>query len=340
VFVGHALLAFALVAGFLIRTGASRERALALGAVAGAFAAVPDVDIAYALVGVAGADGGSPLALAAAFWSTGNLVHRAVTHSLVVAPVAAVAVAALATGVRGRRVGLVAGIGILVALTVVAGVASGPLGAAVMALFGLALATVAVLGVRRAHIAPRTAFATALVGLVSHPFGDLFTGQPPELLYPLDATLLVGRVTLHADPTLHLLGAFGVELATVWLAFAVVGRSADRRILPDLGPRAGLGAGYAALLPVLPAPTLDLSYPFVFTILAVGALGVIPRVERGIGTVSALRRRSGRLRPPRRNDGLAGLRGRTPPTTGTVGTGLAAVTVAWVAYASAYAAFG
>ena len=88
--VGHALLAFALAALVASRRW-PRRRALTFGVVAGAFAVVPDVDMSYALVGLAQAGLGGVWEMTAAFWGTSTLVHRAVTHSLVVGAVAAVA---------------------------------------------------------------------------------------------------------------------------------------------------------------------------------------------------------------------------------------------------------
>jgi membrane-bound metal-dependent hydrolase YbcI (DUF457 family) len=334
-FVGHGLLAFALVVAVATRLDYPRRRALAFGAVAAAFATVPDVDIAYALVGVVGAEATSPLRLAETFWATGNVVHRGVTHSLVVAPVAA-AVAGLlaarrdAAGRRGVVLSLAAG---AVALGVVAGVTavSGGLAGAVTVAFLLAVGVVATVAAT-AGVTVRGVAALALVGLVTHPFGDLFTGEPPAMFYPFDATLFATRVTLHPDPTLHLLAAFALELSTAWLALAAVarlygvrpavrwwsvGRHADGTTVL---PRATLAAGYAATVLLIPAPTLDLSYPFVFSVLAVGALGVVPR----IGLVRSVR---GRARSP-----TVAL-----PSAATAAlTGLTAVTVAAAAYTLAY----
>jgi hypothetical protein len=79
-FVGHALLAFALVGGAaaLLR---DRRTALRLGVVAAAFATIPDVDMSYALVGLTGVDGGA-LAAAGAFWEASTLGPRAGAPSL------------------------------------------------------------------------------------------------------------------------------------------------------------------------------------------------------------------------------------------------------------------
>lgn len=322
-FVGHALLAFSLVAGAAGLAGRDRSRALALGLAAGAFAAVPDVDMAYALVGVGGAGTTAPLALTSAFWATGNAVHRAVTHSLLVVPPVTLAAAAWTAGRRGRSGAAAASAGLLLALVAAALVASGPLAAAVMALFGLAAVGVATLLARRTDLGSGAVLGAALVGLASHPFGDLFTGTPPALLYPLSAAPTTGRVALAADPTLHLLAAFGLELATAWLAVLVVARLSGVRVLP--ARRATVGVGYAAALPVLPAPTLDLSYPFVFGALAVGLLVLLPGVARG--------------RPGAGDrDGVAALVPAAPGAARATLTGLTAVTLAWAAYTATYLA--
>ncbi|MFC7173478.1 metal-dependent hydrolase [Haloplanus litoreus] len=173
-FVGHAALAFAIVAGVAVARDWTAERALAVGLLAGAFAALPDVDIAYALVGVAAAAGGDALTLASAFWSTGNLVHRAVTHSLALAPAVAL-IAALAR--RNRRAGAVAAAlaGLLVA---VAWTASGPLGVVVTVPFVAGAVLLGSLAGRYTDLTPSQVFGVGVVGLASHPFGDLFTGDP------------------------------------------------------------------------------------------------------------------------------------------------------------------
>ncbi|MFB6080729.1 MAG: metal-dependent hydrolase [Haloferacaceae archaeon] len=318
-FVGHALLAFSLVAGAAGAAGTGRRRALTLGVAAGAFAAVPDVDIAYALVGVAGAGTAPPLAMAHAFWSTGNAVHRTVTHSVLVALPAAVAAAAWGAGVGGRRGGRAVALVVVLALVALVAAVSGVPAAAVTVLFGGALLGVATLVVRRGGLEPRAVLVTALVGLVSHPFGDLFTGTPPAFLYPLSVTLVPARIALAADPTLDLLAAFGMELATAWLAVLVVAWLSDVRVRPS--PRATVGIGYAAVLPVLPAPTLDLSYPFVFGALAVGLLALLPAV---VGAWD--------------DDATRAVAPLAPRAARALLTALTAVTFAWAAYAAAYAA--
>lgn len=345
-FVGHGLVAFAVAAGVAHALGRSRKRAVVIGLVAGAFGLVPDVDVIYAPVGLLGSV--SP----EAFWTAGNLVHRTVTHSLPVGVVAAVAVWLIVGAVTARSGGdsssavpRVAGgwiararLGaaglVLTGLVVLAATVTGALAALVTAAFAVAIGVVA-LAAARLDLTPRVAAAAALVGLLAHPFGDLFTGRPPAMLYPFDATLVAERIVLHPDPTLHLLGALGVELATAWLALLVYLRISGHRPGEFLARRAGLGAGYAALAPVLAPPTLSVSYHFVFSVLAVGLIvGTTSRTLPAMAFGRIFPRSGGKL-PGGFEFGSD--RGHSGPDLRQAAvTGLSAVSLATIAYAMVY----
>ncbi|WP_372912593.1 metal-dependent hydrolase [Salinigranum sp.] len=316
-FVGHAALAFAVVAGLASRRFERREALLA-GAVAAAFAAIPDVDMLYAPVGLVGARLDA-LAMASAFWSASTVVHRGVTHSLVVAGLVACVALVWFVGTRARSPrGLAlsaAALGLGAALVVGVARDTGALGGAVTALFVASAVAVAWAAARRTDLAAGPFALAAAFGLLTHPFGDVFTGTPPAFLYPFEFALVGERVTLAADPTLHLLAAGALELLTVWLAVATLVGGTDLRMRDLVAPRVAVSAGYAVSVFLIPPPTLDLSYPFVLSVVAVGVVGAIPRVH--------LRR--ARLR-----------RVSVPGRTTALVTALAAVTVAWVAYAVAY----
>jgi membrane-bound metal-dependent hydrolase YbcI (DUF457 family) len=308
-FVGHGFLAFALAAGVAAQRGWGRDRVLAVGLLAGLFGTLPDVDMLYALAGLAGGPGGL-VAASDAFWAAAGEVHRAVTHSLLVGVVGAIGFACW----RGRADPRTAVVGVVALSALVAvGAASGPVTAAVLGAFVLGGIGVGSLG-RRLGVGPRPLFAAALAGLLTHPFGDLLTGQPPALLYPLDIAVFGGRVTLSADPTLHLLGAFFVELAAIWFGVAVLVSILGSDLRSTVRPRAALGVGYAAAVFAVPAPTLELASPFVFSVLAVGVVGVPLRVR------TADRPGTGRR------------------VLAAVVTALTAVTLAGLAYAAAYIA--
>lgn len=312
-FIGHGLVAFALVAGLASLAGWDAQRALAVGALAGAFGLAPDVDILYAPVGLVGTSG--LLEAEAAFWAAGNVVHRAVTHSVLVGGAAALAAGLWAVRATASRA-LAAAIGVgLVAL----GALDGALTAAIMVAFVAAVLGLAHIGARRGLRAPAVG-AAALAGLVSHPFGDLFTGEPPALLYPLDVTLVAEHVVLHPDPTMHLLAAFALELSTMWAAAFVYLHVTDRRLADHVSPQATLGLAFAGAVVFLPAPSLEEPYRFVF-----GALGV--GMVSGVG-----------VDPRRWRAALFGSDHDTPPLPAldVAMTALAALSTALIAYAAVY----
>lgn len=296
-FVGHGLVAFAAVAALAARR-LPPERALLAGALAGAFATVPDVDMLFAvLAGLA--DGAAPQT----FWAATDSLHRSVTHSLVVGGVGAFGLGVWSWRARPRPATAAAALALAGTVAAV-WTAGGPLAAAMLVVFLAAGLAVAGLG-RSLGFGPATVGGLAAVGFLSHPFGDLLAGGPPALLYPLEWQLLTERVTLSADPTVHLLGAFFLELATIWLALAVVLHLRGRTLRSVVRPRAALGVGYAAAVLAVPAPTVEVASPFVFSVLAVGLVGV------------PLRRR--------------------PRALPAVATALTAVTLAALAYAASYA---
>ena len=294
-FVGHGLLALALV-GLLARwRGMAPERALTLGVVAALFATVPDVDMVYAPIGlVIGTAAAAPVD---AFWTASEVTHRTVTHSALVAVPAAAAFA-----LSPVRKGVAAGL--FVGLVALAAVVSGPLAATIMALFLVAGAGVAMLAALLG-VGPRATGAAALIALVSHPVGDVFTGGPPAFLWPLDVPLLTERIAPFADPTHDLFLAFGAELGAIWAGVLVAAALAGVRLRTHLRPRATAGAAFAVSVIALPNPTVDAAYGFVAGILTTGAVGGF-----------------------RLKDGFVAW----------VVTGLAAVTIAAVAFAAAYLA--
>lgn len=331
-FVGHGMVAFALLVAVGRHAGWHRERTLRLAVLAAVFATLPDVDIAYALVGLLEAHSGV-LDAASTFWQTGNVVHRVLTHSLVVAPVVALAAGLWSFGnAEGKRsyarLGQGVAIALLAGLVLVTTALSGGLAGLIMTLFALGALAIAH---RAGHygVGPAAIGGVALVALLSHPFGDVFTGEPPAMLYPLDVTLLSERVILHPDPTLHLLGAFFLELGAIWLAVAAYHELQGRRLRDSVAPRATVGLGYAAVALSVPAPTLDSSYQFVFTTLAVGVVGPLQLT---------IRRRSGSETAAADGGSVATASspfGLSDPLTAIV-TGLTAVTLAGVGYTLVY----
>lgn len=303
-FVGHALAAFALVGAVARWRGWEPERAIKIGLIAGLFATIPDLDILYGPVGFLGGISGA-MGAAEAFWSTGNVTHRGPTHSVFIGIFAAVAF-----GFWNRQMPASRPISLLLlSLTVLTVAAvSGGLAAVVTALFLVVGVFVSELG-DCWEFRSTTVGLAAVAGIASHPFGDLFTGEPPQFLYPFDATMFAERIAVHPDPTLNLLGAFGIELAVIWAAVVVAFSLTGRSVRNHVDRRAVLGLAYGGVALLLPAPTLETSYHFVFTVLA-------------FGFVAFPRRRVRRVDAPR-----------------VLTTALAIVTCAGLAYSTAYVLF-
>lgn len=319
-FVGHGLLAFALAVFAAEWRGWPARRALTLGVVAGAFATLPDIDVVYALIAI---DGGRFLGGGSVrpdvFWDAANSVHRSMTHSLIVAAIAGPALGAWSS--RGeRRAPRRLALGALVAVVAVAVAVSGALGGIVMGAFvagGLATASACR---RWTDLPPGLVGVAATVGLASHPWGDLLTGHPPQLFYPFDTGVLSARLVLHPDPTLHLLGAFAVELATIWLAAAAVVVVTDRSWRVFSGSSALPGVAYSAAPLLLLPPTLSVSFHFVFSTIGVGV------VCAGVAWY-----RSGPTPPAAATDG-----GADRPGFDAVAIGLTGTTVALAGYTLVY----
>ena len=304
-FVGHAFAAFALIGAVAVAVGVDRDRALLLAVAAALFATLPDVDILYGPFGLLNGVSGV-FDAADSFWATGNVAHRGPTHSMVLGVLTA---GAVALWYRRRPVGQALAV-VLLAGVVAVGATSGSVAGAVTVVFALGALALTRL-TRWFGLSTRQVFAVALAGLVTHPLGDLFTGEPPGLLFPLDVTLVSERIALAGDPTLHLLGAFAIELTVIWLGLAVYAHLTERRLRDQVGRKATLGVAYAGAAFALPAPTLETSYHFVFTVLAVGGIGITQR--------ELLRREL-----------------RSVDWFGAVATGLGAITVAALAYLVVY----
>lgn len=324
-YVGHSLLAFALGALLARRVGVSRSRVLTIGALAAGFALLPDVDTANTVVAVVQAGPSNLFPTPRYVWTAEAWrVHRALTHSIVVGAVATAGVSALGFAHQrrddpGRRtillgIGAMAFGGILAAGLWTDGLA----GLAIAGLYVAGAAAMAWVATRR-RVPPRWIGVAAAVGLLTHPFGDVFMGRPPAFLYPLTTTPPISKVAVAADPTVNLVVLFLLEVGLAWAALWTVSSARGWRIRDAVEPRAVLALGFAGSALVIRPPTLEVAYHFAAGALSTGlVVGVLPGVLRG------------RMVP---GDG------RLDPRAG-VATGLAAVTLALLAYLVAYLSIG
>ena len=345
-FVGHEFLAFAIAGWAARRVGCDARTALHAGAVAAVASVLPDLDVGYAVgtYAVAVADG-TPIGWEA-FWGVANATHRVVTHTLPSVGVAtlwfgaAVALArrrGAADGRGGAPAGRAASAVLVGAAAVGAALvlpafrtAVSPSAAVVAGVFLGCVAAAGWVVASRTRLSTAGATAAAGVGVVSHPFGDVFLAAPPPFRSPFGPATSAGRVSLAADPTLDILGVLFVELAAVWagiVVFArlyggVVGRGG--RLRDAIDPRAAAGVAYAPAAGVLPRPTIVDAHVLGATIVpfaaVVGAWAWSAAV-RG-GTADA--------------PDTDALEGRLGPASVGVVAGMAALTLAAGAYTLVY----
>lgn len=313
-FVGHAFLALAL--GLLLGrlAGLREDHVLALGLVAAGGSIIPDLDLVVSLGSIAGVLGDSLVGSWEGYWQVSAPIHRGVSHTLVGGLGTAVVVGGAAVGTRSffdQRVGaLVGGAGIAVGGLFGPLVLFGPsvtpvgwLGFAVV-LFGAIL--LGALAATKTDLGAGLIFAGAVLGLLLHPFTDVFLGIPPQMFYPLRPGILTDGVRFAPDPTLNLLGVALAELGAVWAGVFALSRVRGRRVGGLVDRWAAIGLGYPILMLAVPQPTMVAAHWLGFTLVPFGIVGLRPLLEGG------------------RSDPDVPLR--------SVATGLATLTVAALAY--------
>jgi membrane-bound metal-dependent hydrolase YbcI (DUF457 family) len=274
VFIGHSAIAFSIgvIISYLI--GYEKRRSIGFGLVAGAFAVVPDLDMGYAFIGLMETGITDISTLQQEFWDSGLVVHRGITHSLVIGVITAFSFGLTQFDKKTKLFGFL----LLLVVLFLTLIYEGPLEFAVMVTFSTG-------GVLVASITEEVGFDRVMVlccsfiGILSHPFGDIFTGTSPRLLYPLNIRILPERVIFSSDPTVNFLVAFGIELLAIWIGFAVYIKMRDKNIRTYIHYYvATIGLFYSLTVVVLPPPTLSVSYHFVFTAIILGLFGILAEV--------------------------------------------------------------
>lgn len=317
-FLGHAFAAFALAVVLARLAGQDDATAFSLGLVASASAFLPDLDLVVGAISYLSLLGGQVGASWEGLWGTSNAIHRGLSHTLLGGAGIAAIVTGVATSCRKRRASRtgasLGALAVVIVATVGLGAISWKAGGMRDAIsIGVVLAGAVALGgavATRTQLRGPFLLAGALVGLLFHPFTDVFMATPPRIFYPFDAAFLTESVRLAADPTINLVTVALVELGAIWagvLAFASVQRLQVRRLISSW---AGLGLLYPIVMVAVPRPTMADAHLLGFTLVPFGLVGVL------------------------------GVVGRDPRRSATAfraaGTALATVTIATVAYLLAY----
>ena len=254
-FAGHFFLAFLLVSLFSYFAGGEREHSLYLGIFAGLFGFAPDLDTFYAFTQLPGllVSGFNPFE---SFHMATGVIHRGITHSLITGLVTVfLVVAAYENKVYNFLSVLILGFyGLLL---------NGVIGAQVMVVYGSAIALISYRAAD--YISREEIFFVGFFGLLSHPFGDLFTGTPPKLLYPV-TDLSVSKIILFEQPELNVLIILLSELFLVAAGLTLIIYLGDFNITPLASITAFVVIFYIPFL-ILIQPSVGTTHRFTLSIL-------------------------------------------------------------------------
>lgn len=292
--IGHGPLAFALVAlALLVTTSFSKRKILYLAAIAGIASILPDIDVLFPLISLVTVDTLSITALTEQFWTVSGERHRLATHSLIVFGTATlIAYAQMYLNPTHQKYSIAISL-ILIFLA--------PLTLPVQLLFGTTLITVHTLTKYKPTTTKihETALAFAF-GAFIHPFGDMFTGTPPTILYPFTGVLELSRWTI-ADPTLHFALIFTLEIGSLIAALFLIAHLTEIDLLTytDVRPKPHHTlVSTVALAIVLFAigtnttPTVDSATTFVLPLVGATTLAATPtlvykrRIQQYLSDVS------------------------------------------------------
>lgn len=283
-YVGHALLAFALVGGLARLTGRGDREILVFAALGACYGLLPDVDLVYTVYAVAESGPTGIFPTTKHVWTESWVIHRTLTHSLLVGSALVVAVLGAAVVVPrsltdrppvATRVlgGGLAGL-LTVALLSIAFVADGRLGMITMSLLVTGAIGLTLVG-RRHGVSVTWLGCVAAVGLLLHPLGDLWMGRPPVVFYPVAPKLAFPPILFASDPTIHFVTAFMIELGLAWASILLWISTTDRAVWTMIRPAAALGLVACGAFVLVPPPTFTIAYQFSAGVLGLGLVSAV-----------------------------------------------------------------
>ena len=263
--IGHFFLAFALTAIIGKYLEIEDQRLIKLGFLAALIALIPDVDIVFAFSEILTLGSGF-YEFTDSFWTASEATHRGLTHSLVI-------LGAVSSGlITYHRTGSKLFASVLLTGFTAAALTQGLFSAATMAMF-IALGLLLTEKIGR-NFTPREFALVLFTGLIIHPFGDVFTGTPPEFLYPLGLSLMESRIILNTDPVINLLAILLIELSTALLAIKKYSDLKGLKIWDELRYIPLLGVFFVIPGLFIREPTMSTSYQMVGGLIVFAAAAV------------------------------------------------------------------
>lgn len=284
--IGHGPVAFILLFVGLTYFSELPKSKITTIALVGCFAAIlPDIDIVFPLVSVLSLSTLSVEQISTQFWASSEIYHRAATHSIIILwSLLGIAGLSLFLQEYVSKNTIVAILGITVCFTIA--LLFLPIGLPIKIL----LVTI-VLAVNTAYtytneiLSKQELVATFSVGFFIHPFGDMFTGTPPEVFYPLTPPITLTRVTF-VEPTLHFILVFLVEVGSILGLLYILHRTEYKTRIPQNISNPStytIGSGIVSGLLIFVctsgltiSPTVDTAPLFVLLVISCASVICIP----------------------------------------------------------------
>ncbi len=272
-YLGHAFLAFALTLTIGHFLNIDDRHLPVLGGVAAGYGTLPDVDLWRTIYVYLQSRPTSLFPTQVYVWEHSWVVHRTATHSLIIATITIILIA-IYTHTRHHDGWQKAG-GDAATIVIAGGLiwhelqAGGTPAGVTMTVFLTGALLLAHFGLQYA-VTPWETAGVAAVGLLTHPFGEYWMGNPPPLLYPLSTDPPIGEIFLAADPVVHFLTAITIELALLWTCIILTTQTTPTtiEIQNSISPLAAIGITALAFSSILaiPPPTFAEAYQFTTTL--------------------------------------------------------------------------
>lgn len=271
-FVGHFAIPFLLLYFLLdTYTELNQSQIITFCIISGIYGLVADLDIVFAFVETILVIVNTGNISIDKFWDISRNFHRQSTHSLFVGTLSIIGIVIQSTYIDDStnpydNIGFDFIISIAVGSLI--GFLTGTLarGILVSGLFVFCVLSITRAILFQISFNKHIVFVSAVIGILSHPFGDIFTGAPPEFFYPL-YEINLERIVLFTNETLNLSVLFLFESLLVVLLILVYANGKNItlnmiRITPLAAVISGLIISY-----VIPSPSINNPYQFVSSIL-------------------------------------------------------------------------
>jgi len=271
-FIGHFALSFLLIYFLLdVCTNVETKQVIRLSLISGIYGLVADLDIIFAFVETLLFVSETGNITIEAFWNISRKFHRKSTHSLVVGLLSIIGIVIqfiYIDDVAKPYENITIDYGISILFGGLIGMLTGNFarGVLVSGLFVFCILSVTRVILYKTLFNKNIVLVSAFVGILSHPFGDVFTGTPPNFFYPL-YDIHFERIVLFTNETLNISALFLIENLLFVLFMLIYADSKDIKInITYITFSAAIASG-GVLSYFITSPSIDEPYKFVSGIL-------------------------------------------------------------------------